>query len=271
MPPPPLPLPLRLARPAHLAAAPAAFAAALVWAALLTSIAPTPARASAVFIEPDAIDLASVLPPPPEDDSLAGRADLETVLRLQADRTPEQLERVVRVANQNVFTFAAPVLGEWFNAQNLPRTALYFEIVTAESYGVALQTKRLWTRDRPHLRDARIEPVPRRSRSASYPSGHASDAATWAVLLGELFPEHRAAFEAQVHEAMWGRVLGGSHYPTDVQAGKILGDLIGRRMLASPTMQAALEVMRGELAPFRPPGSLPPATVAAEVAAGPGP
>lgn len=221
--------------------------------ALLASVflfGPPTAAPAAVFIAEDALDLSQLIPPPPDDNSPAGRADLETVLQLQAERTPAHLARIERVARQTVFTFASPVLGAWFTAENLPRTDAHFKIITAESYAVTLQGKRFWTRPRPYLRDERVQPHPTRSRSQSYPSGHSSDAATWAEILSTLFPEHTAAFASQVRESMWGRVLGGSHYPTDTQAGQVVGQAIGRAMLATPAMQTALAEIRAELAPF---------------------
>lgn len=209
-----------------------------------------PASPAAVFLADDAIDLSQLIPPPPSDESPAGKADLETVLQLQADRTPAQLARVERVARQNVFSFAAPVLGEWFNAENLPRTDAHFKVITAESYAITLQGKRFWTRDRPYIRDERIQPHPTRSRSQSYPSGHSSDAATWAEILAVLFPGHAAGFDDQVRESMWARVLGGSHFPSDTLAGEVVGREIGRAMLATPAMKTALAEMREEMAPF---------------------
>jgi acid phosphatase (class A) len=206
--------------------------------------------AEPVFIAPDAIDIERLLPPPPADDSPAGRADLETVLQIQADRTPEQIARIERVARQTVFTFAAPVLGPWFTAENLPRTVKWFEVITAESYAVTLHAKNIWKRPRPYGRDERVQPHPTRSRSLSYPSGHASDAVTWAGILGTLFPEHREALALQVRESMWGRILGGSHFPSDAQAGQILGEVTVARMLQAPTMATALDEMRRECAPF---------------------
>ncbi|HEY0947567.1 MAG TPA: phosphatase PAP2 family protein [Opitutaceae bacterium] len=216
----------------------------------MVSLVLAAAVSAASYIAPDAIDVAKLLPPPPADGSPAGLADLETVRQLQADRTPEQAACATRVADQTVFTFAAPVLGAWFAEEHLPRTAALFKVITDEGYAVTLQTKHLWTRDRPYIRDPGVQPVPRRSRSPSYPSGHSADAATWAVILAEAFPGHDEGFQRQVREAMWGRVLGGSHYPSDTQAGRILGEAIGREMLKSPAMQQAIEEIRREAAPF---------------------
>jgi acid phosphatase (class A) len=48
---------------------------------------------------------------------------------------------------------------------------------------------------------------------------------------------------------MWCRVLGGAHYPSDTAAGEMLGEAIGKKMLESPDMQAALQTIREEIAP----------------------
>lgn len=198
------------------------------------------------FIAPTAIDFKAVIPPPPSDDSPAGRADLATVLQLQSDRTKSQVKRAERVAAQTVFTFAAPALGKWFTPKKLPQTEAFFKIATTEEYAISTLAKLHFNRPRPMGRDPHIQPVTGRSRSASYPSGHASDAAMWAVILGEIFPDHRAALADQLREVMWSRSLAGSHYPSDTQAGQILGEVVAREMLKSPALQTALAAVRSE-------------------------
>lgn len=166
--------------------------------ALFVSLALAPLH-GATFIAADSLDLQSLIPPPPADDSPAGRADLETVLQVQADRTHATLARIERVARQNVFTFAAPVLGSWFTAANLPRTDAHFKIITAESYAVTLAE--------------------------------------------------------QVRVALSGRVLGGSHFPSDTLAGQRVGEALVREMLNAPAMEAALAEMSAEMAAFLPSAS----------------
>jgi len=218
--------------------------------ALCSLLSALSASAEAIFIDLSEIDVATILPPPPEDTSHAGRADLETVWQLQLDRTPERIAQAEAVAHQDIFSFAGDVLGPWFTAENLPRTQHIFAVITQESYAVAREVKRHWQRPRPYVRDEGIIPIPRRSRSTSYPSGHASDAATWAVILDAAFPDFVGSFEDAVRKTMWGRVLGGSHYPTDTQAGRDLGRFIGQLMLEHPNMRTALQTIRDETAPF---------------------
>jgi acid phosphatase (class A) len=87
--------------------------------------------------------------------------------------------------------------------------------------------------------------------TGSYPSGHAMRAALWAALLGTAFPEQAAALQARAEETRWGRLLAGVHFPSDVEAGRTIGEALAREMLKHPAVQQALEQLRAEAAPFR--------------------
>lgn len=203
------------------------------------------------FLGPQDQNLSQILPPPPADNSPAGLADLDTLLQIQKERTPEQVARAKRVNTQSVFGFARPVFGEWFQRKDFPRTAAIFEVIDREERDVVEAAKRTSHRPRPYQRDARIVPVVPKPGNDSYPSGHTSNAAVWAAVLTAAFPEHAAAFQDQVHETMWCRELGGVHYPTDTESGFLIGKAIGERMLAAPAMQKALEDIRAEVTPFQ--------------------
>ncbi len=90
-----------------------------------------------------------------------------------------------------------------------------------------------------------------RPGNSSYPSGHSACAAVWAAILSAAFPEDAAAFQKQVHEVMWCRVIGGVHFPSDTTAGEKLRDAIGQALLTRPEVQKAIETIRQEAAPFR--------------------
>ena len=202
------------------------------------------------FLPTNCTALVELLPAPPANDSPTGRADLETVLHVQADRTPEQVKRAKRVASQSVTSFARPVLGEWFHSREVPRTMALFDEIGRESRKVIDdQVKRRWNRKRPYLYSTEVHPVVGRPDNTSYPSGHAAAAALWGTILSAAFPEKTAEFQAQIHEVMWCRVLGGAHYPSDTVAGELLGEAIAKEMLKSDAMQAALRTMREEISP----------------------
>jgi acid phosphatase (class A) len=204
-----------------------------------------------IFLSGDAKEIAGDLPPPPADDSIAGRADLETVLQVQADRTPEQEARARRVAPHTPFLMGSAVMGPWFTADNLPRTAEIMRAVRSDTSRVARELKASWNRARPSARDPRVQPCVEVPANTSYPSGHSTAAGVWAAVVSAAFPEHAGEFAAQAQETRWARVLGGAHYPTDVQAGRLLGERIAARMLASPEMARALGEMRAEVAAYR--------------------
>ena len=212
------------------------------------------------FLAPGERDFSHLLPARPADDSPAGLADLDTLLHLQAERTPAQVARAQRIAAQSHLTFGQAVFGEWFTAKNLPRTDAIFQEIDREQGRIVQETKNAVSRPRPYQRDARIVPaVPKPNDGSSYPSGHSTGAAVWGAILAAAFPEDAAACQAQVRETMWCRELGGVHFPSDTEAGFLLGSEIARRMLASPAMARALEEIRAEAAPFRHQPSATPA------------
>jgi acid phosphatase (class A) len=191
-------------------------------------------------------DFSGVMPPPPVENSVADLADLHTLLQLQRERTPAQVAQARRVSNQTPFSFAQPVLGEWFTPKNMPRTAAIFEQINSEERPIVNKAKCLAHRPRPYLRDPRIKPAVIKAPGDSYPSGHAADATIWATILTAAFPDYATAFQNQVLEAMWGRELGGAHYPTDTESGVLLGNAIAKRMLETPAMKKALAEIRAE-------------------------
>lgn len=203
------------------------------------------------YLPEDCRPLVDLVPPPPAEDSVAARADLMTVLEVQASRTPEQLKRAERVSSQTVFSFARPVFGEWFVPTNLPKTVQLFAQITKQSQTITDdQVKKRWNRTRPYLRYPEVKAVVGKPGNTSYPSGHCAAAALWGTILAAAFPEKAEALRAQVREVAWCRVIGGVHYPTDVIAGEMLGTAIAEAMLKSPHMPATLTTMREEISAF---------------------
>jgi len=202
------------------------------------------------FLAPDAIDLAKLIPLPPAADSLIQHAELDVLFQLQQERTPAQVARAKRVDKEDAFVFGSDVLGEWFNAANLPRTAAFFAAVGADLAPTNRAAKMLFKRRRPPFADERIKPCVDLPETGSYPSGHAMRSALWAALLAQIFPEQAAGFERRAAETRWCRLLGGVHYPSDVEAGRIVGEALARELLKNPAAQEAIKVIQVEVAPL---------------------
>ncbi len=207
-----------------------------------------PVKPGGYYLAPDAIDAAKVIPPPPAADSPAGQADVETVLQVQAARTPEQVAWAREVEDDEVFRNAS-VLGAWFTAENLPATAKFFAQVETDVN--ALGAKKLFMRPRPPLADARVKACVHVPETSSYPSGHAVRAWLWAGLLAEMFPESRAALAERARAVSWGRVIGGAHFPSDTAAGKIFAEVVVQALLKNPATRAEIERCRAEAAGVR--------------------
>ncbi|MBK8793079.1 MAG: phosphatase PAP2 family protein [Holophaga sp.] len=186
------------------------------------------------------------LPMPPTEGSLAALADLEAVLQAQEWRTPEQLAWAKYIESDTVWKFA-PVIGPWFRAENLPKTAHFFWQLTVDTHALSEHIKGRWKRPRPYKVDPRIVPCVFAPTNDSYPSGHTLQAFVRAGVLAELFPGLRDALWDRAHQAGWGRVLGGVHYPTDIVGGRLLAEEMLLRLKSNPDFQRAVEVSRLEI------------------------
>lgn len=198
------------------------------------------------YLKTDDLDVTAVIPAAPEDGSLATAADLETVYQVQKRRTPEMIALAGYFAEDTVFQYDA-VIGPWFTADNLPRTAAFFLQIDSDRYAISSKGKQVWRRPRPPLLDARIKPCVSLPKSGSYPSGHSTQAFLWAGLLAEIFPEHRMALRERAELVAWSRVIGGVHYPTDITAGRMLGDRLAGEFLKRPAVRQALLEVREEM------------------------
>jgi acid phosphatase (class A) len=198
--------------------------------------------------EPEAF--IALIPPPPTDDSPAGLADIETLLQVQKDRTPGQAARAGRIHEHTAMSIGAEVFGPEFTAENLPRTSAILERADDERDAVIEAVKDHWKRPRPYIRNPAVKPCVKLPLDTSYPSWHSTSGAVWTALLSEAMPEYKAAFHEEMRETMWCRVLAGVHYPTDTQAGRMLGGIIAVEMLKNQSTQDAVKVMRAEILEF---------------------
>ncbi|MBP7951192.1 MAG: phosphatase PAP2 family protein [Verrucomicrobiales bacterium] len=236
--------------PMHL---PLLFNSRRIWcgiaAAVLTGLAGRLFAADPIVL-PAGVDF-SILPAPPADHSPAGLADLSVLLYVQADRTKEQEKLAKEMASPSVFAMGREIFGDWFRRENLPKTAEILRQTTKATDPVLQAAKKHWKRPRPYQRSEKISPVVGKPGDAgSYPSGHTFGIAVPEFVLSAAFPEHAEALDARIHRVMWGRVVGGVHYPTDTEAGRLLAKHVVEKLLETPAMRDAIKTIREEAAPF---------------------
>jgi len=227
------------------------------------------------YLKADKVDLIHLLAPPPAPGSAEQARDINAVLNAQKARTPETTKRAEEDAKVDLFAFA-DVLGTKFAAGNLPTTVAFFRKVNAERGEVVNVIKDCWERPRPFVADSDIhppgtmgkdtatfpgtknvaphdaasscrplEPIP--AYSYSYPSGHSTYGAMTAILLANMVPEKRSELYARGWEYGRNRVVGGVHYPTDVEAGRIEATVLVTLMMENPAFRSDFASSKAEL------------------------
>jgi len=211
------------------------------------------AAARAGYLQPGKPNPVELLAPPPAPGSVEDRTDLEEAYVVSSTATDRLVARARDENNLNIFHFA-PAIGPWFQSGKFPKLEAFFKQVEKEAKAVTSEGKTYWKRLRPY----HVDPV-RFNRAIedeyytdySYPSGHSTRATVFALLLADVFPDKRDGILMKGRESGWLRVIGGVHYPTDVYAGRVLGQAIVRELKASPAFQADFEAAKAEAASVR--------------------
>jgi len=201
------------------------------------------------FVQPAQFDATEVLHSPPTDDSATTEAELTELHRLQDARTSEALRNAqADAANQTVFLFSS-VFGDGFTADKLPVTAAFFARIATDESVYADVPKDYWKRSRPKTLDATIKTCAP-TNGFSYPSGHATRGYVFGVVLAAAVPEKHDAILDRSAEYARNRVVCGAHFPSDVEAGRLLGTSLAAVMLAQPGFRQDLDAVRAELKAF---------------------
>lgn len=187
------------------------------------------------YLRPNQPDGIALLVPPPAPDSAEQMADLATARAVFKARTPDELARATKDANLSLFNFA-PTIGEFFQPGKFPKMEKFFEGVKTNISDAINIPKDHWNRLRPYQLDKELT-LGKPERNSSYPSGHSTRGTVQALLLAELFPEKREKILEIGRNIGWDRVLIGKHFPTDVVAGRVLGQAIVRELMANPNFQ----------------------------------
>jgi acid phosphatase (class A) len=214
--------------------------------------AAAPAANAPAYVQSSQPDLTDLLPPPPEDQSAAARADLQAVLDAQhAAHERHLVEHAVGDAQTTCARFDDVVGPALTEARNAPVLAF---LNRAAQNGAALTgpVKQYWHRLRPYAVSEQVErladvspdaPLAVTARSAcgpnaqlpsrevaaqalarvSYPSGHSAFGTVCAILLADMLPEKRAQLFERGRDYGHSRLVVGAHFPTDIEAGRTVG------------------------------------------------
>lgn len=187
---------------------------------------------------------ANFLPPPPEEGSLREQADIAAY---RAMRSLEGTERwAIARADNEIETPGAPrafdcALGFKFEPETVPTLTLLMGKMLGDLEMIQTPAKNGYFRKRPFVVESLptcIAPEVWLGASGSYPSGHSALGWAWSLVLAELAPDRSDAILRRGLAYGESRAVCGVHYPSDVEAGRIVGATIVTRLKADPAFQA---------------------------------
>lgn len=215
---------------------------------VLALIAALPAAArEPPYLTARDLDLAIILPPPVVAGSEADREQQAMVLAAQRAASPARIAQAERDVDESLEVMFGAVLGKPLGAAELPVTIRLFARIGETEEAVVDPVKAIFNRRRPWQSNDEIKPLVRKSSSGSYPSGHTTRVNVSAIVLVTMVPEKRDAIWLRAADYAWSRVVGGMHYPNDLEGGGRAGTAIAVAIMGRAEFRADLEAARREL------------------------
>jgi acid phosphatase (class A) len=213
------------------------------------------------FVDPRSIDLSRLLAPPPADTSEATRAELDAMLLIQERRTPEQAAQALTDNEIGLEAFSE-ALGspKSLEGLKLPLLNALAEKVDDDASPIIGAGKEAFNRPRPYALEKRLKPALPLPRGSSFPSGHAVWGYINGLVLADMVPERRLEILARAESFGRNRVIGGVHYPSDVESSRMTATIFTAFLFASPAFKrqraaAARELRTAIGLPASPPES----------------
>jgi acid phosphatase (class A) len=216
-------------------------------------------------------DERTFLPPPPANNSIAGRADLATFRSTRVLAGTARWDMAAHDAitsPQSLLADFSCALGVTLTLADTPALSKLSTRTMSDAVRIVGLAKDRYQRPRPFLRAkgpiciATDDLV----RSGSYPSGHATAGWLYALILAELAPSHASEVLARGRAYGESRVVCGVHYVSDVEGGRTAAGALFAPLHSSPDFQADITAARAELSALQAakPGSVDPKACAAE-------
>ena len=220
-------------------------AALVLFVVFSLSVCPLLAKGKA-YLTPAQIDLVKLLPPPPANGSEQTKKEIDEILKFQKERTPGMVKYAQADQEISVFRFA-DILGDKFTKENLPETAAFFENIAATASEIVSPAKDYWNRPRPSVYDSRVAPCVKVPKNAAYPSGHSTAGNLMAIILANMIPEKSAEIFGRGWAFAVNRIIGGVHYRSDSEAGRISATVIAAYLFNDSGFKADYKKSRAEV------------------------
>lgn len=202
------------------------------------------------YLQPNSLHPTRLLPAPPSVGSEEYKSEIDQILAIQAARTPAQIKRFQAENKLGLAAFAG-VMPDSCTADNLPKLDKLLKAAINESKYFGGVAKDFFQRKRPYREDSRIQPLGPPDEECAYPSGHATRGILCATILAQVDPGRANRLMERGRQIGWDRVIGGVHHPSDIAAGRVLGQAVARALLRNPDFQADLKEAKEEYETFK--------------------
>lgn len=182
----------------------------------------------------------SQIPDFPKLNSADQKADEKQLQEWQKKRTPEDCKRATSEVVVTLQSFYGLPYGQLTEAQ-IQKLQPLFDQIRNEGGPYIGQIKKGYSRVRPYEYVKKLEPCVGKEPSMAYPSGHATLAVLYSLVLKDLFPAKEKDLQIRSEQISLDRVMAGVHHPTDIEAGKKLGLLIYNEISKSQAYQSDIQ------------------------------
>lgn len=190
--------------------------------------------------------LKSKLPPPPLAESREQKQDEAALFSYQKKRSKQQCalaKAEIFVSLKSFFREPKKIL----TLRELKVLTQLFDQVRNDGDFFIQKIKASIPRLRPFAYVDGLIPCIAKEVTNAYPSGHATLAKLYSLILSDLFPERRSAFIARGEQIGLHRVLSGMHHPSDISSGQHLGADLYKALLKSKEFNSDLARYKKQL------------------------
>jgi acid phosphatase (class A) len=210
------------------------------------------------FLKPNEVNPGQLLPPPAKDGSEVQQREMAEVKRLINTRSKERYDEAVWDARHEDPTPFAATIGSDFDLTTLPATAKLLADILNDQTVATSEAKEFFKRKFPVAAEMPGDSYAKWTCDAddrkpssrplrSYPSGHATMAYTFGIVLAALIPEKAQAILSRSASYAYSREICGDHYHSDVEAGHVLGTTLGTLLLHNAVLKPELAAAKAEL------------------------
>ena len=199
------------------------------------------------YLTHEQLDIITFLPKPVANGSEEDKAQQALVIAVQKAASAERIALANSDSEETVYAMFGRVMGDRFKPELLPLTTQLFSRLGETEDAVVDPVKAHFGRIRPFLNNPEIRANVKPSKSGAYPSGHTSRSKMMAIILAVMVPEYHDVIFERAEDYAFSRIVGGMHYPNDLEGGRIAGTAMAATLLADTQFRQDVQSAKSEL------------------------